>query len=118
MTDVVRAAAHPLTGAVTDYDPLMSLIGEARFVLIGEASHGTHEFYRERAIGVIYPLETERQSHYFYARLPGRHALILSRKLVLPPRASFTCTSGRRRTRRVAFTFLSPLNAGRLRVRV
>jgi len=27
----------------------MKLIGDARFVLIGEASHGTHEFYRERA---------------------------------------------------------------------
>src|SRR5262249_894757 len=24
-------------------------IGRARFVLLGEASHGTHEFYRERA---------------------------------------------------------------------
>ena len=30
MTDVVRAAAHPLVGTVTDYDPLMSLIGEAQ----------------------------------------------------------------------------------------
>ncbi len=29
--------------------PSSSLIGDARFVLIGEASHGTHEFYRERA---------------------------------------------------------------------
>ena len=27
----------------------MDRIGEARFVLLGEASHGTHEFYRERA---------------------------------------------------------------------
>ena len=27
----------------------MELIGDARFVLLGEASHGTHEFYRERA---------------------------------------------------------------------
>jgi erythromycin esterase-like protein len=27
----------------------MELIGESRFVLLGEASHGTHEFYRERA---------------------------------------------------------------------
>jgi erythromycin esterase-like protein len=27
----------------------MQLIGDARFVLIGEATHGTHEFYRERA---------------------------------------------------------------------
>lgn len=49
LTDLVREAAHPLVGAVDDYDPLMKLIGEARLVLIGEASHGTHEFYRERA---------------------------------------------------------------------
>lgn len=49
LTDAVREAAHPLTGAASDYDPLMELIGDARFVLIGEASHGTHEFYRERA---------------------------------------------------------------------
>jgi hypothetical protein len=49
--DVVRKAARPLTGAVGDYDPLMELIGDARFVLLGEASHGTHEFYRERAKG-------------------------------------------------------------------
>ena len=47
--DAVRAAAHPLTGAAADYDPLLKLIGDARFVLLGEASHGTHEFYRERA---------------------------------------------------------------------
>jgi erythromycin esterase-like protein len=45
----VRQAAHPLSGASGDYDPLLELIGEARFVLLGEASHGTHEFYRERA---------------------------------------------------------------------
>ena len=48
-TDVVREAAHPLTGESGDYDPLMNLIGDASLVLIGEASHGTHEFYRERA---------------------------------------------------------------------
>ena len=47
--DAVRKAARPLTGADRDYDPLMELIGESRFVLLGEASHGTHEFYRERA---------------------------------------------------------------------
>jgi erythromycin esterase-like protein len=45
----VRDAAQPLTGAASDYDPLMELIGDARFVLLGEASHGTHEFYRARA---------------------------------------------------------------------
>jgi erythromycin esterase-like protein/predicted phosphoribosyltransferase len=47
--EAVREAAHRLTGADRDYDPLMDLIGDARFVLLGEASHGTHEFYRERA---------------------------------------------------------------------
>lgn len=49
LTDAVREAAHPLTGAASDYEPLMELIGDARFVLLGEATHGTHEFYRERA---------------------------------------------------------------------
>jgi erythromycin esterase-like protein len=47
--NLIRENLHPLTGAASDYDPLIQEIGEARFVLIGEASHGTHEFYRERA---------------------------------------------------------------------
>src|SRR4051794_41898777 len=47
--DAVRAAAHPLTGADHDYDPLLELIGERCVVLLGEASHGTHEFYDQRA---------------------------------------------------------------------
>src|ERR1043166_2561722 len=46
--EVVRSSAHELTGAAEDYDPLMELIGDAQFVLLGEASHGTHEFYRTR----------------------------------------------------------------------
>jgi erythromycin esterase-like protein len=45
----IRGAAHPLTGAEDDFDPLLERVGEARFVLLGEASHGTHEFYRVRA---------------------------------------------------------------------
>ena len=49
LINAIRETAHPLTGATTDYDPLMNLIGDARFVLLGEASHGTHEFYRARA---------------------------------------------------------------------
>ncbi|MEE2524569.1 erythromycin esterase family protein [Pseudarthrobacter sp. J75] len=32
-----------------DLDPLMERIGDARYVLIGEASHGTHEYYAWRA---------------------------------------------------------------------
>lgn len=46
---VVAGAIEPLTGSRHDYDGLLDLIGTARFVLIGEASHGTHEFYAERA---------------------------------------------------------------------
>ncbi len=49
LTDAVRDSAQLLSGAAEDYDPLMELIGDARFVLIGEASHGTHEFYEQRA---------------------------------------------------------------------
>ena len=49
VADAVRAGIHPLGGEQEDYDPLMELIGDARIVLIGEASHGTQEFYRERA---------------------------------------------------------------------
>ena len=46
---VLNAYCHPVTGERTDYDALLDLIGDRRFVLIGEASHGTHDFYRERA---------------------------------------------------------------------
>jgi hypothetical protein len=47
--ELVRRATQPLTGAANDYDPLLELVGDARYVLLGEATHGTHEFYRERA---------------------------------------------------------------------
>ncbi|HYH82845.1 MAG TPA: erythromycin esterase family protein [Longimicrobium sp.] len=46
---MIRQAAVPITGGERDYDPLMAMIGDARFVLLGEATHGTHEFYAERA---------------------------------------------------------------------
>jgi erythromycin esterase-like protein/adenine/guanine phosphoribosyltransferase-like PRPP-binding protein len=49
LIEALRAAAYPLAGGARDYDPLMERIGEARLALLGEASHGTHEFYRERA---------------------------------------------------------------------
>ena len=45
----VARAARSIVGASDDYDALVDLVGTRRFVLIGEASHGTHEFYRERA---------------------------------------------------------------------
>ena len=46
---LIRTHARSLTGAATDFDPLLELIGDARIVLLGEASHGTHEFYQARA---------------------------------------------------------------------
>jgi erythromycin esterase-like protein len=48
-TEPVREIAQALTGSANDYDALLKLIGDARIVLLGEASHGTHEFYFERA---------------------------------------------------------------------
>jgi erythromycin esterase-like protein len=49
LAHIVRDAAHPLTGAANDYDELLDLVSDARLVLLGEASHGTHEFYHARA---------------------------------------------------------------------
>ncbi|MDX6722228.1 MAG: hypothetical protein QOD73_632, partial [Solirubrobacteraceae bacterium] len=40
---------RPLTGAGSDHDGLVERGAQARFVLLGEASHGTHDFYRARA---------------------------------------------------------------------
>jgi erythromycin esterase-like protein len=49
LVDFISHAAEPLIGSRNDFDHVIDLIGDARFVLIGEASHGTHEFYRIRA---------------------------------------------------------------------
>jgi erythromycin esterase-like protein/predicted phosphoribosyltransferase len=49
---LARAVAddvRPLLGAMEDFDPLLELVGGAECVLIGEATHGTHEFYDKRA---------------------------------------------------------------------
>jgi erythromycin esterase-like protein len=49
LSAAIRAAAQPLSGAADDYDGLLDLVGDAHYVLLGEATHGTHEFYEERA---------------------------------------------------------------------
>lgn len=50
LAGLIRDVAHPLLGNATqDYDPLLDLIGDKQIVLLGEATHGTHEFYAARA---------------------------------------------------------------------
>jgi erythromycin esterase len=46
--DDVQRLARPLR-TEADLDPLLERIGDAPYVLLGEASHGTHEFYAWRA---------------------------------------------------------------------
>lgn len=49
LTHGLTSVLHPLRGDATDFDPVLDVVGDARFALIGEASHGTHEFYRIRS---------------------------------------------------------------------
>jgi erythromycin esterase-like protein len=49
LVSALRDATCPLTGGLDDFAALLRLVGNAPLVLIGEASHGTHEFYRIRA---------------------------------------------------------------------
>lgn len=45
----LRMMAQPISGEAGDYDPLLEMISDSHFVLLGEATHGTHEFYKARA---------------------------------------------------------------------
>lgn len=44
----VQAAARPITNSDRDHDALMALAASARRILLGESTHDTSEFYRER----------------------------------------------------------------------
>ena len=44
----LRPHLYELATDAGTYDPLLRLMGKSRFALLGEASHGTLEFYRER----------------------------------------------------------------------
>lgn len=46
---LLKKNAHPLANMTSDLDPLLDRIGDASLVLLGEATHGTHEFYAIRA---------------------------------------------------------------------
>lgn len=47
--ELIREKAVEISDANDVTDALLALVGDARFVLIGEASHGTQEFYKYRA---------------------------------------------------------------------
>ncbi|WP_291098255.1 MULTISPECIES: erythromycin esterase family protein [unclassified Flavobacterium] len=46
--ELLNRSSSPLENS-EDLDPLMDYIGDAKYVLLGEASHGTHEYYTWRA---------------------------------------------------------------------
>jgi erythromycin esterase-like protein len=48
LVQALRETVHPLADP-DPHDALVEAIGDARLVLLGEATHGTHEFYDERA---------------------------------------------------------------------
>src|SRR5689334_16480942 len=49
LLETLRLLSQPLRGP-SDLDPLLERIGDARYVLLGEASHGTHEYYVWRTL--------------------------------------------------------------------
>lgn len=48
LIDVITTAAEPLSKQADKYSSLLDKIGNSHFVLLGESSHGTHEFYQAR----------------------------------------------------------------------
>ena len=48
LSHFIKHITHPLENE-QNLDPLMDLIGDAKYVLLGESTHGTHEFYTWRA---------------------------------------------------------------------
>ena len=48
-TERLKGLVRPLDGSSTDLDEVVEKCRGARYALLGEATHGTHEFYRIRA---------------------------------------------------------------------
>ncbi|MFP4143571.1 MAG: erythromycin esterase family protein [Phycisphaeraceae bacterium] len=47
--ELLRHRLHPLSGGDADFDPVLEAVGDRPIVLLGEATHGTREFYDARA---------------------------------------------------------------------
>lgn len=50
LVDLISRRARPFDDSVAHDDNLINMLAEGRVVLIGEATHGTHDFYRQRAL--------------------------------------------------------------------
>lgn len=50
ISSVIRQNAYVFYGKPEDYDALADLVEGVDIVLLGEATHGTKEFYHERAV--------------------------------------------------------------------
>src|SRR5262249_3222821 len=48
LSDAIAVRARPLSGDAGSSDELARAVGGARIVMLGEATFGTHEHYRER----------------------------------------------------------------------
>ena len=46
--EIIRKQSYQLSDTA-DLEPLLERIGDARIVMLGEATHGTHEFYTWRS---------------------------------------------------------------------
>lgn len=62
MVSLISQRSHPIQSD-SDLRPLMDRIGDARIVMLGEASHGTHEYYKWRA-QISQRLITEKGFHF------------------------------------------------------
>ena len=49
LSERLRDVIRPLRSVDDVIEPVLDMVGDARVVMIGEASHGTHEFYAYRA---------------------------------------------------------------------
>ena len=49
LVEALRTEAHPIRSESRDLSTVVDWIGDASIVLLGEATHGTHEFYKLRA---------------------------------------------------------------------
>lgn len=49
LSQTLRRCVQPYTGDSSELDKIINAIGDKTIVLVGEASHGTHEYYKTRA---------------------------------------------------------------------